>query len=173
MNMKKHILTALREEFNHWEELLASLSVDHISVSRVLGEWSTKDVIAHLWAWQQISVARVEAAVTDVEPKFPQWVTELQGNWEENADQTNVRIQEIYQKLPWSKIHQNWRKGFLQFLELGEGISERDMLDPGKYSWLEGYSLADILLASYDHHQEHLEKLVDWLKKYGDGKTAG
>lgn len=32
------------------------------------------------------------------------------------------------------------------------------------YIWMNGYSLADVLLGTYDHHQEHYDKLVDWLK---------
>jgi hypothetical protein len=31
---------------------------------------------------------------------------------------------------------------------------------------LNGYSLAFILVASYDHHQEHLEKLSRWLQDH-------
>jgi len=31
-----------------------------------------------------------------------------------------------------------------------------------------GYSLAFILVASYDHHQEHLEKLLAWLTEHGN-----
>lgn len=171
MNMKNHILIALKEEFNHWEELLASLNSDQISVLRVLGEWSTKDVINHLWVWQQISIARMEAATLNREPEFPKWVAELQADWEDNADQTNAQIHETYHKLPWSKAYQNWRKGFLQLLESGEKIPEKDLLDSSRYPWLDGSSLAGILLASYDHHQEHLEKLVDWLRKHENGKA--
>jgi hypothetical protein len=37
------------------------------------------------------------------------------------------------------------------------------MLDGDKYAWLNGYSPAFILVASYDHHQEHLERLMGWL----------
>jgi hypothetical protein len=51
----------------------------------------------------------------------------------------------------------------LQFIQSGEGISEKDLLDSGRYPWLGGYSLAFILIASYDHHQEHYEKLHAWL----------
>jgi hypothetical protein len=39
-------------------------------------------------------------------------------------------------------------------------------LDGDWYPWLKGYSLASILVASYDHHQEHLGKLLDWLQEY-------
>jgi len=167
MNMKDHILAALREQFDHWEELLASLSEQQLTAPYFDYAWSIKNVIAHLWGWQQISIARMEGGLQDREPEFPRWVIELKGVWEENADQTNDSIYEINHEKPWSEIHQNWRNGFLRFLDLGSKISEKDLLDGDRYSWLKGYSLAFILVASYDHHQEHLEKLVDWLQNMG------
>jgi hypothetical protein len=30
-------------------------------------------------------------------------------------------------------VHQDWREGFLHFLEAGEGISEKDLLDAGAW----------------------------------------
>ncbi len=173
MNMKEHILTALREQFNRWEELLASMSDEQITVQHVPSNWSTKDVIAHLWAWQQISITRMEAAVLNREPEFPKWVAELHGDWEENANQTNAWIYETHHEKPWSEVYQNWRDGFLRFLESGEPISEKDLLDGDRYPWLKGYSLAFILVASYDHHQEHLEKLHAWLRQHGNMKIVG
>jgi len=167
MNMKDHILAALREQFNTWEELLASLSEEQITTPHFDYNWSIKDVIAHLWGWQQISIARMEAAGQNREPEFLRWVTELKRDWEENADQTNAKIYEINHEKPWSEIHQNWRDGFLRFLELGDEISEKDLLDGDRYPWLKGYSLAFILVASYEHHQEHFEKLVSWFGKQG------
>jgi len=166
MNMKEHILEALREQFNRWEELLASLSDEQITTPHFYN-WSIKDVIVHLWAWQQISIARMEAAGLNREPEFPQWVTALPGDWEEDVDQTNARIHEIYHQEPWSEVYRRWREGFLRLLELGEPILERDLLDGDRYPWLKGYSLAFILVASYDHHQEHAEKLLAWLQQWG------
>jgi len=168
MSMKEHILAALREQFNRWEELLASLSEEEITAPHFDFDWSIKDVMTHLWGWQQISVARMEGGLHNREPEFPKWVTELGNVWEEDANQTNARIYEINHEKPWTEIHQNWRNGFLRFLELGNTISEKDLLDGDRYPWLKGYSLAFILVASYDHHQEHLEKLLDWLRKHRD-----
>ncbi len=61
MNMQDHILAALREQFNRWQELLAGLSDEQITAPHFDDDWSIKDVMAHLWAWQQISIARVQA----------------------------------------------------------------------------------------------------------------
>ena len=166
MNMKEHILAALREQFNSWEELLASLSEEQIIAPYFDFDWSFKDVMAHFWAWQQISIARMDGGLHDREPKFPNWVLELGENWEEDSDRVNALTFETHHGKPWSEIYQNWKNGFLRFLELGDKISERDLLDGNRYPWLKGYSLAFILIASYDHHQEHLEKLLDWLRDH-------
>jgi len=166
MNMKGHILAALREQFDRWEELLASISEDEIVSPHFDFDWSVKDVIAHLWAWQQISIARMEAGLHDHEPEFPKWIVESIESWEEDADRVNALTFENYHQKSWPEIHQNWKIGFLRFLEVGNEIAERDLLDGDRYPWLKGYSLAFILVASYDHHQEHIEKLLTWLQEH-------
>jgi hypothetical protein len=167
MNMQEHILAALREEFDRWEELLASMSDEQLAASLLPSSWSIKDVIAHLRAWQQRSIARVEAAQLNREPDFPEWPAELDPESEGHTDKINAWIYETHREQPWSSVHRNWREGFLRFLELGEAVSEKDLLDSGRYLWLGGYPLAFILLASYDHHQEHLEKLLAWIRQHG------
>jgi hypothetical protein len=168
MNMKEHILSALREQFDSWEVLLARVSEEQITTPHFDFDWSIKDVIAHLWAWQQISIARMEGGLHNHEPEFPEWIVESIENWEEDADRVNALTFETQHKKSWSEIHQIWSDGFLRFLELGHEISERDLLDGDRYPWLQGYNLALILVASYDHHQEHFEKLTDWMRDRED-----
>ena len=168
MNMKDHILAALREQFESWEDLLITLTEEQINTPHFDFNWSIKDVMAHLWAWQQISIARMEGGLHNQEPELPKWIVESIQNWEEDADGVNALTFETQHHKPWSEIYQNWKNGFLQFLELGKKVSERDLLDGDRYPWLNGYSLAFILVASYDHHQEHYEKLQDWLRQYGN-----
>ena len=74
MDMKTHLLTALREQLERWEDLLAMLSESQLTAPLLPWHWSPKDVLAHLAAWQQISTARVEAALADREPQFPAWL---------------------------------------------------------------------------------------------------
>jgi hypothetical protein len=50
--MKEHILAAMKEQFQHWEKLLAGLSEEQIVAPNFDLNWSIKDVMAHLWAWQ-------------------------------------------------------------------------------------------------------------------------
>ena len=167
MNMKEHILAAMREKFNRWEELLKKMPAEQISLPLMPSHWSTKDVMSHLWAWQQRSIERVEAARSNRDPKYPEWVPGLDPASDGDTEQTTAWIYETYKEKPWPAVHQDWRNGYLLFLESGEGNAERDLLDSDKYAWLGGYSLAAVYLSSYDHHQEHFEKLSAWLDEHG------
>ena len=173
MNMKQHILAGLSGVFNRWEELLASLNEEQLTIPLLPSHLSIKDVIAHLRAWQQRSIARLEAALLNREPEFPHWLAAVDPDAEGNTDRINAWIYEAYREQSWSKVHQDWRAGFQHFLASAEGISERDLLDAGRYPWLKGYPLSLILLASYDHHQDHLEKLQTWLRERGNADYTG
>jgi hypothetical protein len=167
MNMKDHILAALEEQFVRWETLLANLPAEQIEAASFDHSWSIKDLIAHLWAWQQVSIARLKAGVLDQKPSLPAWVEEFGADWEEDADRANALLYDTYHGKSWSEVYSYWQAGFSRLLQLGELVPEKDLLDGDRYPWLEGYSLAFILVASYDHHQEHLEKLRAWLEEHG------
>jgi hypothetical protein len=173
MDMKEHILAALKEQFNRWELQFVNMSNAQIAVPLAPSHWSTKDVVVHLWAWQQRSIARVEAARSDRAPEFPKWPPELDPNDDSNTDKINKWIYDTHRDQPWIKVQQDWKQGFTRFLELGGGISEKDLLDSGRYPWMNGFPLAITLLASYDHHQEHLDQLTAWLREHGIRKIAG
>jgi hypothetical protein len=64
-------------------------------------------------------------------------------------------------------VHREWSQRFLHLIELGEAMPEKDLLEAGRYSWLNEYPLAAILLGSYEHHEEHLESLLTLLDQSG------
>ena len=172
MYMKTHMLAALREEFDHWEKVLAKLTETQITTPPQPGELSLKDEMAHLWAWQQRSIARLEAGLNGGEPQMPTWwpdatVTRAGATTthEDDTNQVNAQIYATFQERAWPEVYAQWRAGFLHFLALSEVIAEPALLDADRYAWLSGYSLADVLLGSYEHHQEHLEKLLARLQQ--------
>ena len=71
MTNKSEILAMLRSEFDHWEEVLNSLSVEQITAPKFISEWSIQDTVAHLMAWQKRSIARLEAPASIKNPSFP------------------------------------------------------------------------------------------------------
>ena len=65
--MKRHILAALQEQFEQWDTVLARLSDEEADAPLPSSSWTIKDVVAHLWAWQQRTIVRMEAALADRE----------------------------------------------------------------------------------------------------------
>ncbi len=124
-------------------------------------------MIAHLWAWQQRSIARMEAALQNREPVFPNWPAEFEPEVEVQPHDLNTWLYETYREKPWPNVYADWRTGFLRLLDLAESIPETDLFDPNRYAWLEGHTLAFILQASYEHHEEHR----GWLAESGIGEA--
>src|SRR5690242_11069054 len=55
---KAQLLEELRDEQAGWEALLQDIGEEHMTQPGVAGEWSIKDVVAHLTFWRQRTVAR-------------------------------------------------------------------------------------------------------------------
>lgn len=165
MTDKNQILRMLEAEFKRWEDLLASLSDTQLIGPHLADNWSIKDVIGHLRAWQQVSIARLEAAQSDQEPIFPAWLAGLDPESEADKEHFNARIYETYREQTWPEVYQVWRSGFLRFLKLGEAIPDHELMDTENYPWLKGYALFAVLQGSYGHHAEHLEMVRAWVRQ--------
>ena len=164
---KREIMDQVRSEFDRWEGLLTDLGEQQITKRELPADLSVKDTVAHLMAWQQRSVARLEAGLGNRAPQFPAWPPGLDPESDEDLDQINAWIHEQYQDESWPVVFQAWRNVFLRLLELGEAIPESDLMAPGRYPWMDGEPLALVLTASYEHHHaEHWIPLVAWLHEH-------
>lgn len=173
MESKAEAMAMLREEFNRWEELLRGLSEEQLHVPLGPSVFSIKDSLAHLMAWQQLSIARLEAAKAGREPEYPDWSGGSDPD-EQDVDLVNGRIFEIHKAESWPRVHQDWKDGYLRLLKLAEETPEGNLMDAKKYPWLKGYALLAILEGTYEHHQvDHLEPLLEWLRQRGLLKSAG
>jgi hypothetical protein len=161
---KTRLLKRLNNERARWETLLAEFDEDQLVAPILPDEHSIKDVIAHLLAWQRRTVAHLEAALEGETPRPPDWPAELDSD--EDVDQINGWIYQTYRPHSLDDVLQEWQQVFQQVLDLGEALSERALSEPGRYPWLEGAPLSEVLVSSYEHyHDEHLIPLREWLTK--------
>jgi len=165
MKDKPQLIEELKNEFNRWEELLTSLDEEQILTILLPSRLSIKDLIAHLYAWQQVSIAQLEAALQNIEPGQPKWLAGRGPESDTDREFYNERIYLSFRDQPWALVHETWKTGFLHFLELAEAIPETELLETGKFRWLRETALSDVLLSSSDHHHEHLELVLGWLRQ--------
>lgn len=166
INRKDQILTLLKDDLNRWENLLAGLSEEQLTARRLPGGWSIKDVLAHVMTWQKRSISRVDAALHRQSPAFTGWPEGLDPEADEDLEQVNAWIYQTNSDRPWEKVYQDWKTGFLRFIDLCAAVPEDDLLQPGKYAWLGGEPLSLIPESSHGHLEEHYESLTTWLGEH-------
>lgn len=166
MTTKQALVQRLHDEFKRWEALLAGLDEAQIIDRQVPGGRSVKDDLAHLWAWQQRSIARLAAARDGRPPEYPAWPATGDPDADGHSpDQLNAWIFDTNRDRPWPEVLSAWRNGFLRFVAQAEATPEKDLFAKDKYAWLPGYALADVLTGSYEHH--HIDHLTPLLARFG------
>ena len=170
----REILEKLRDERDRWEGLLSGLDADDIAASRLPNGWSIKDLVAHLMAWQQVTLARLEAARQGASPVLPGWLAGGDPESDDDVHRFNARILEAYRERSWPQVHEAWRDGFSRVLALAEEIPADDLVRPGRYPWLDGGSLVTVLHGTFDHHHDdHLGPLLRWTLEHGRRASGG
>ncbi len=159
-NTKQELLAGLRAIFDRWENLLAKRSEQELTARKPSTDWSIGDVVAHLMAWQQVSVARLQAALAGAEPGYPDWLGGADPFFaEEHFDDFNARVWRRYRDQPWPTVHRMWQEGFRRFIELAEALPEDTLADAGRFAWLKGYPLSAVLAGSLEHHEHHYDSV--------------
>ncbi len=165
---KQELTALLQDEFARWEKLLSGLSEQRLTARDLPGGLSVKDVIAHLWAWQGLSVARLEAALDNRDPEYQLGPAGLDLDSDENVDRINAWIHEANLDRPWKEVYGDWRSRYQRFLALASKLPEEALMQPARYAWLKDMPLSAVLRGSYlHHHEEHYLPLIDALAEGG------
>jgi hypothetical protein len=146
-------LDSLRSGRAEWEALLAQISTDRMTQPGVEGDWSIKDIIAHVtWHEREIEgVLRARALVG----------SEL---WDLPLDQRNAAIFEQNRDRPLNDVLEESRQVFPQLLELAESLSDEDLNDPHHFQgmpedWLPWGLVAD---NTFTHYPDHIASIRAW-----------
>ena len=159
MHSVKKEMDLLLAEHKRWQEILFSVKEPGSVLPVMDNGWSLKDVLAHLSAWQQITLARLKAASDNEEPQYPDWFPGQDPETEVDLNRVNTLIQQTWCEKSWSAVHDTWQDQFQHILSLFLLIPEEDFLAAGKFPWLPGYPLLAVLDGARSHHEEHRQAL--------------
>ena len=158
---KSDLLASLETSRQNLLAAFNGLSDDELTQPGATGDWSVKDVLAHIAAWEaELVTLLVREVKQGKKPKIvgisDARVEELNHEWYiENKDRPLDRVLADFHGVRKQLIRQ---------------VSEWDAKDLGdtqRYKWRAGKSLADYI-ADYanGHDQEHIEALRDWRKQH-------
>ena len=157
---KERLLDDLRDEQARWEALLQDIGEDHMTQPGVTGQWSIKDIVAHLTGWRQRSVGRFQAALRHEPAPLPPWPPHL-----ETDDEINAWIYAANRDRPLADVLRDSREVFEQLVETLDAFPAADLLDPTRFPWLDAADLPLTGAVFYAHfHEEHEPDMRAWLE---------
>lgn len=161
---KTELLSWLRAEHKRWEEFLDHIGPERMEVPGVNGDWSMKDMVAHITCYQPWVTARVQAAAHGAPEPPPPWSTELQTD-----DEVNAWIYEFNRGRSVSEVLDDARQMFHQFFAVIENLPEDVRIEEVQHKgrmfylvWLgeQRFQVGEI----FDHfHDDHEADICTWL----------
>jgi hypothetical protein len=141
-----------------WRRLVADVGPDRVEQPGAMGDWTFKDVAAHLTAWRRRTVARLEAAARGEPEPPPPWPAELGGA---EDDPINAWIHDRTKDRPASELLADADAVYDDFIAAVRSLPLDAVTSPGRYPGLEGQSLA---AADFGGHlDEHEPDVRRWL----------
>ena len=160
---KAAIINNIRAEQAALEQVLAPLSEQQMTTPGVAGEWSIKDVLAHISAWERVLLARLQAMARKTTPVFS-WApggptfTELD---EDDVDPINDEFYQHNKDRSLQDVLTESRTLPVQIVDALQKLSYDDL-----FAWAKGQPL-DEYIGTPEHIDEHLEGIQAWLATAG------
>jgi uncharacterized protein (TIGR03083 family) len=149
-------LATLRAGRAEWEALLAAIPIDRMTEPGAAGDWSVKDVVAHVvWSEREmLGVARAHALVG----------SEL---WRLSQDERNAVVYEENRQRALDVVLGEERQVYAQLVDALEALADEDFDDPSRFAqmpaeWRPWQVFAG---STYGHYEQHLPAMHAWLRQ--------
>jgi hypothetical protein len=159
---KGEMLTAVERERAAWEALLAEVGERRMTEPGAWGDWTFKDLVAHLNGWNAQTLARLEAAAGGrPEPADP-WPADLG----DDDDAINAWIYEQNRDRLLGDVIEASRERFARLAEIVQMLPDEALADPNRFAWMEGQAVGAAIVDGelFGHwHDEHESDIRRWL----------
>lgn len=152
---KTELLENLRRTREEWHNLLSQLNDTQITTPGVVGDWSVKDIMAHImWAEREtIGILRAQAFMG----------SEL---WRLSQDERNAAVYAENKDRPLLDVRRESDAVFKTMMQEAAALSEEALLNPDWFTWapVRLPPIAVIARNSYLHYPEHMEQIRAWMQ---------
>ena len=160
---KDKLLAELRAGRERLEATLARVGEGQMTAPGAVGDWSVKDLLAHLIFWEQAPVRALQAEARGEPGRLP--------SDDENVDELNARAVAERRERPPAEVLAEFERSYHELLDVVEPLSDADLNEPDRYAWTEGKPLWRIIAGeSYRHYREHDEEIRAWLDRAAGSK---
>ncbi len=144
---KTDLMAAIKQERGALEATLETLTPEQMVEPGVVGEWSAKDVLAHLVEWEQMVLGWYRAGLQGEIPELP-----APGFKWNQTPQLNQRIYEKYCDRPLGEIMERFHASHQEILGVIQGLSNKELFTAGRYAWTQKNTLGTYFVSATSSH---------------------
>jgi hypothetical protein len=128
----------------------------------VEGNWTFRDVTAHLNGWREWTARRLESAASDFQTPQEPWPHEMSEETIEGVDEINAWFVEAREPKDLSGLIDETEQQFARIFATLATLSEESLA--ATPTWLDGYPVEAVLVGCLEHWIEHRDLLNAWLE---------
>ncbi len=163
-----HLLDSLKSGHLQFKTFIAGLTAEQMQQPNVVGVWSIKNILAHIVVHEQRMIDWVTKTLRGEKPEAPQPYSMP----EEALNRLNEQIYQQNRDRPLVDVLTDLETTHLQTLDMVAAASERDLLDPRRFSLQDGEPLWEAIAANtFWHYEEHGRDIRAWLS--GSARIEG
>ena len=155
---KPELLEAMRAGQTRLDSALSAFTDAQMVTPGMDGEWSVKDLIAHLSAWERRATTLLKILQRGEIPPA--------AGPEDGLDALNARFYSENKDRSLTEVLAAKLQSFDDFLALVEASPDDDLFSPTRFAWTEGRPFESWVVGNtYDHYDEHLVMLKTWAEQ--------
>jgi hypothetical protein len=164
---KQELLDSIHVERSKLNKALQGLSEAQQLQPGACGDWSVKDILAHLIDWEQRCLHWYHTGQQGEVPKPP----DENFNWRELPALNNA-IYEKYRDWSWIEIHNAYENSFQETLQILQQMTEEELFTADYYPWTGNSLLRDYFNSCTASHYRWASKLIrSFIRHNTDGNS--
>ena len=157
MKSKQELLDDLAAARTELLLAIEGLSEEEMVCLGVVGEWSVKETLAHIAAWDKETCTVIYAFVTQENPVFDYKISGKQGFAKWNAQQVEKR-----RSFSVTQILAELEEARQKLIELVQGLTEEQLSRRAVPPWRYPTTARRNLEIQAKHDREHAEQIIAW-----------
>lgn len=158
---KNETLAALEGRRAEFMQAIEGLSEETLQQAGIVGEWSVKDIMSHLLAWETELVKLLWQVQMDEKPTTEQFS-------KVHVDKINQKFFNLTHDRDLERVMADFAAVRNQTIRRVKEFSEKDFEDPNRFPALGSNPLSEwIANDSFGHEKEHIEQIKTWRVQHG------
>jgi hypothetical protein len=151
INQKTQLLAELDQEWANIERICAGLNENEMLAPGAQGEWSIKDILVHISAWEKYLLDRLGYVMTGQHPQYPVMTT-----WDD-VHRFNAQVYAENKDRPLNSVVIEFRSLYHGVVSVLEAMDEKMLDQPYSYDFPDDQlSLLQLIKANtFEHYREH------------------